>query len=205
LYWSTRVLHPLHVVPRRAIHRFQLRLLVDLIAQRAFVRRLLGEDLAVEQAVVFAGKGFLRIFEAEDARCRLPRLVRTAARIPAERVDPPLHDLEVCRIYDVSLGFEFGDGVVSIGRTRVAGDEYEFLIGRPLWVPLQVVVGFDRLVVLVDAEDREVEVVAWIGEVVGIPTKERHLLLGREDEPHVDVLLVSVLPVLRALVHHHDV
>ena len=63
----------------------------------------------------------------------------------------------------------------------------------------------DRRVVLVDAEQREVEIVAREGEVVGIAAEERHLLLGREDEPDVGVLLVAVEPVLRALVERDDV
>ena len=65
--------------------------------------------------------------------------------------------------------------------------------------------GAHRNAVLVGAEEREVEVVARIGEVVGIAAEERHLLLGREDEADVGVLLVAIEPVLRALVERDDV
>ena len=82
----------------------------------------------------------------------------------------------------------------------MAGDEDQFAIGRALRAPLQIVGGVDRLAVLIDAEDRHVEVVAGIGEVVRIAAKEGHLLLGRKDEADIGVLLVAIEPVFATLV-----
>ncbi len=57
-----------------------------------------------------------------------------------------------------------------------------------------------RPVVLVDAEEREVEIVARVAEVVGIAAVERGLLLGRHDQAHVGVALVAIERVLAAAV-----
>ena len=87
----------------------------------------------------------------------------------------------------------------------MAGDEDQLAVRRALRGPFQIVLALDRLAVLVHAEERHVEVVARIREVVGIAAEERDLLLGREDQPDVGVFLVAIQPVLAALVERHDV
>jgi hypothetical protein len=62
-----------------------------------------------------------------------------------------------------------------------------------------------RLVVLVDAEERDVEVVARIREVVVIAAKKSDLLFGREDNAEVGILLEPIQPVLPAVVERDDV
>ena len=85
------------------------------------------------------------------------------------------------------------------------GNEHQFVVGRALGIPLQIVLRVDRLAVLVDAEQRHVQVVARIGEVVRVAAEEGGLLLGREHQPHVGVLLIAVEPVFAALVQRDDV
>ena len=75
----------------------------------------------------------------------------------------------------------------------------------PFGIPLQVVLAVDRLAVLVNAEQRHVEVVARIGEVVRIAAEESDLLFRREHQAHVGVLLVAVEPVFAALVERNHV
>ena len=62
-----------------------------------------------------------------------------------------------------------------------------------------------RLVVLVDAEEADVEVVARVLEVVRVAAEEGDLLLGGEDEADVGVLLERVQVVLAAGVERDDV
>ncbi len=57
-----------------------------------------------------------------------------------------------------------------------------------------------RLAFLVGAEEGHVQVVARVGEVVGVAAVERGLLLGGEDQLDVGILLVAVEPVFAALV-----
>jgi len=61
------------------------------------------------------------------------------------------------------------------------------------------------LAVLVGPEERDVQVVAGEGEVVGVAAEVGDLLLGREDEAHVRVLLVGIEVVHRALVQRDHV
>ena len=76
-----------------------------------------------------------------------------------------------------------------VGAAGVAGDEDEFVLLAAVRAPLQVVLDLDRLVVLVDAEEADVEVVARVLEVVRVAAEEGDLLLGGEDEADVGVLL----------------
>src|SRR5262249_5921834 len=56
----------------------------------------------------------------------------------------------------------------------------------------------------VNAEEGDVQVVAWKGEVVVIAAEIRDLLLGRKDQSHVGVSLEAVEPVFAAVVERHD-
>src|SRR5258706_540451 len=85
------------------------------------------------------------------------------------------------------------------------GDEHELVAAGSLCVPFQVMLGMDRLPVFVDAEKREVEVVAGIGEVIGIAAKKCRLLFRREHEADIGVLLIPIKPILRSLIQGYDV
>ena len=87
----------------------------------------------------------------------------------------------------------------------MAGDEYQLAIGRAFRIPLEIVAALDGLAVLIHAEQREIQIVAGIGEVVGIAAEERDLLLRREDDPHIRVFLVAIQPVFPALIQRDHV
>ena len=84
-----------------------------------------------------------------------------------------------------------------VGAARVAGDEHQLAVLRPGLAPFEVVLELGRLVVLVDAEEADVEVVARVLEVVRVAAEEGDLLLGGEDEADVGVLLEPVEVILR--------
>ena len=90
--------------------------------------------------------------------------------------------------------------VEAFGGARVPGYEDEFVIGRALRIPLQVFLALDGLAVLVHAEQRHIEIVAREGEIVRVAAEIGGLLLRREDDADVGVLLIAVEPVLAALV-----
>ena len=71
----------------------------------------------------------------------------------------------------------------------MAGDEDQLVVRDAVLAPLQIVLDLGRLVVLVDAEEADVEVEARVLEVVRVAAEEGDLLLGREDEADVGVLL----------------
>ena len=68
----------------------------------------------------------------------------------------------------------------------------------PLRIPLQVMLGVDGLAVLIDAKQREIDVVAGICEVIWIAAEERGLLLGRKHHPDVGVFLIAIEPIFAA-------
>ena len=63
----------------------------------------------------------------------------------------------------------------------------------------------NRLIIFVNTEQREVEIVAWIFEVVRVTAQERNFKLRREHETHVGVLLIGVEVVLAALIERNHV
>src|SRR4051794_19391795 len=85
------------------------------------------------------------------------------------------------------------------------GNENQFVLGRAVRTPLEVMLDFDRFLVLVNTEETHVEVVARKFEVVRIATEKSNLLFRSENEPHVGVLLEAVQVVLAALIERRDV
>ena len=82
--------------------------------------------------------------------------------------------------------------------------EDQFIVAGAVATPGQVVLDLGRLVVLVDAEEGDVQVVARVLEVVRIAAEERDRLLGREYQTDIRVLLVAVKVILRSLVERDD-
>src|ERR1035437_2426042 len=82
----------------------------------------------------------------------------------------------------------------------MAGDKDQLARRGALGAPLEIVFGIDRLAIFIDAEDGHVEVVTRIGEVIRVTAEEGGLLFGGKDNAYVAVGLVSVEPVLAALV-----
>src|SRR5206468_8403274 len=118
-----------------------------------------------------------RVLEAEDLVGCLARLLRPRRGIAAQDREPPLEDGERDREVVVALRFELRERVEPFGAAGVPRDEDQFPVGGPARVPLQMVPAFDGLTVFVDAEEGEVEIVAWIGEVVRVAAEKRDLLL----------------------------
>ena len=144
------------------------------------------------------------VLDAEQLVLRLPRLLGAQRPVLLELRLAPLEHLDVVRQADVAQVLEVGHRVQPLRGARVARGEHQLPFLRSGRRPLQVVVGgVGRLAVLVEPEQRDVEAVARIGEIVGVAAEERGLELRREDQAHVRVLLVAVQVVQRALVQRH--
>ena len=87
----------------------------------------------------------------------------------------------------------------------MSGDESQLAIAGAIRLPLQVVRRLGRLAVLVGAEERDVEIVAGILEVIGIAAEERDGKFRRKHQPDVVILFVFVEVVHRARVQRHHV
>ena len=87
----------------------------------------------------------------------------------------------------------------------MAGDESEIALARAVRRPFEVVLGARRLVVLVGAQEGDVEVVAGEVEVVGVAAEEGDGELGSEHQPHVLEALVAIEVVDAAVVERDHV
>ena len=74
----------------------------------------------------------------------------------------------------------------------ITGDENEVAILDAGGGPLEVVVEVHGLIVLIDAEEADVQIVAGILEIVGVAAEKGGVEFGREDQAHVGVLLIFV-------------
>src|SRR5947209_8777275 len=86
----------------------------------------------------------------------------------------------------------------------MAGHEDQVAVLAAVGAPLQVMLDLDRFVVLVDAEETDVEVEARILEVVRITAVEGDLLFRSEDETNVGVPLEEIEVILAARVEGDD-
>src|SRR5437773_3305967 len=126
-------------------------------------------------------------------------------RVLLEHVNPAPENLEAVRLDHVALELQLRYGIEPLSGSWMTRDEHQIPVCGALWVPFQVIRALDRLAVFVDPEQREVEVVARIREVVRIASEESSLVLGSENQPHVRVLLVAVEPVFTALIERDHV
>ncbi len=113
-------------------------------------------------------------------------------------------EVKGARKLQVAHVFEMGHGVEAIGSPRMTGDEHEVAFLGACLAPFEVIVELGRLVVLVDAEDANVEVVARILEIVWVAAEESDIHFGGEDQSDVGVFAECVEVVLTALVESDD-
>lgn len=114
----------------------------------------------------------------------------------------PLHDEGIA---DVSQIFEFRHGVEVVRVARVAGHEDEFVFLRAVFTPLQVMLNFRRLAVLVNTEEAAIEVLPRVSKVVRVAAVKGDLLFRGEDETNVGVAFEAVEVILAALVERDHV
>ncbi len=87
----------------------------------------------------------------------------------------------------------------------MAGDEDQLTVGRTFCRPFQEVFDLCWLAVLVDAEERHVEIVPRVLEVIGVAAEERDGKLRCERQSHVGVFLVAIEVIRPTLKQRDDV
>ena len=98
---------------------------------------------------------------------------------------PPIEQVEQVRHFLIPQLSKLGGGELPVGASGVTTDEGKLAVLGPFRIPLQEVLDFRGLAVLVGPEDADVEVETRILEIVGIAAVERHLFLRRENEADV--------------------
>ena len=179
------------VVPGVAVDLLPLGIGGDLGAEVGFLGLLLGQDGRVGQSFSAAQVDLQAVLQAEDGAAYQARLFRPLRGKGLGGGDAALQILGHGRTTHVALHQQLGHRVVALSRAGMAGDEDQLARRGALGAPLEIVIGVQRLAVLVDAEEGHVQVVARIGEVIRVAAEEGCLLLGRKDQAHVGVGLVG--------------
>ena len=193
------------LVPGIAVGGLPLRIRRHQGPELGFVGALGIHHAFVLKALFASIVGFQRILQAENLFRGAAVGLRTGGRVLLQRIDAAVKNLQNGGLVQIALGFELRQRVRPLRGSGIAGDEHQLAIGRALRIPLEIVLALDGPAVLIHAEQREIQVVAGIREVVGIAAKERDLLLRREDDPHIRVFLVAIQPVFPALIERDHV
>ena len=119
--------------------------------------------------------------------------------------NPALVGFQTRGVIEIPQEFKLRDRALAPGGPWMSRDENQFILPHPLLGPAQIVFGVRGLVIFVDAEERDVQVVARVREIVRIATEECRVEFGREHQAHVRVLFVFVEVVDFARVECHYV
>src|SRR5215831_7308463 len=99
----------------------------------------------------------------------------------------------------------FSQDELPVGLAGAAAYENQFAVVRPIGIEFEKVLNLCRLTIFVHSKKADIEIVPRILEIVGVTAEEGHLLLRREDQPHVVITFVSVKMISAALVQRNDI
>src|SRR5207302_8644482 len=83
-------------------------------------------------------------------------------------------------------------------------DERQLAVNWSAWIEFQIVVDLERPPVFINAEDADVEIEAWVLEVVGVSQIKCAVLLCHRDAPDLVVTFVVTEMILAALIMRDD-
>jgi hypothetical protein len=109
-----------------------------------------------------------------------------------QQFDSALQSSQRHGIGHIASEFQLSHGLLTVGRAGVAGNEYQIAILHAGPRPAQIVLKACGLTVFVNAEKRDVKIVARVSEVIGVAAKECGVKLRREHQAHIGVFLVFV-------------
>ena len=132
---------------------------------------------------------FVRMFSGKAPQC---------SETTVEERDPGRHrhvtlELELCHRVQPTRG------------PGVSDHEHYVTLLHAVRSPTEVVIGLVRIaIVVVYSEEREVEGVARVGEIVGVAPEEPHLQLDREHQSHVGEPAEHIRRVAAAVIQRDD-
>ena len=191
--------------PRIAVLRLLRRIGGEGHAQQIFFGGLLGHERFVLQAGLIAADSLERILHAEKI------FVRDFVVFPGFGAELLQHRIAASeRLENQGIGHvaeqvELRHGVQPARGSGIAGNKNEVAVLDAGGGPFEVVVEMRGLIVLVDAEEADVQIVAGILKIVGVAAEKGGIEFGREDQTHIGVLLIFVKVVHRAGVERDHV
>ncbi len=193
------------LVDHRPVPRAQLRIRRDAFNELALCGPLEVQDARIAQGLQPPGVRFQRVGQRE-------RLVAESQTLPphgigrvglAQGLEPGLEERLPYRHEDVPLVFQLRDGLQAVGGPGITDHEDGVSLGHAV-APREPVRRTERLAVLVDPVEREVQRVARVREVVRITPEEAHVELGRSDQADVGEAAEDIGRIAAAVVQRHD-
>src|SRR5687767_14193521 len=170
-----------------------------LLLEGFFLRRLGGENRSGIKSILAAIIDFARILHADEIVLRPARVLLAAITPGAQRDFEALDARDDIWVLRVAQKFQLRHRELSVGAARMARDKREVALLRAVLGPFDIVLNLRRLVILVHAKETHIEAVPGKLEVVRIAAEKGDLLLGREYEADVCILLESIYVVRAAL------
>src|SRR5262249_29561646 len=131
---------------------------------------------------------------------RATSFFRTFLRVVDQDLPALLQSTEDQREVLITILLELVYGLQSRCRTRMSRNEYQLAFGGAFLAPFEIVVGLGGFVVFINSEERHVQVVPRIGEIVGVAAEKGYLLFRSEYQTEIGKFLVAVKPILATLV-----
>ena len=199
------VRHRLDLLERRLPPRVGVRVGGHALAQLAFDALLFRQTRRVAQPGIDPQVRLGGVRRAERDRVEGVRALGILAQeVPQRRAER--HEAVGLRpVERVALVLELRHREVPVGAPRVPGRENELAVGRRLRAPLEEErVGVRRLAVLVGAQEREVERVTRVAEVVRVAAEVAERDVRRERQADVVVVLEHVQVEARPAEHGNE-
>ncbi len=160
--------------------------------QLGLVGGLLVHNRLIEQSRLVSSDRFLRVLQPEDIFLGNSGIFFRLFTELLQQGNAPRVEFEGRWILHIAQKVELRHGEQAPRIARMSGYKNQLAIFHSGWRPLQVVIEVHRFAIFVDAEERDVEIVARIGEVVGVAAEESDVEFRREHKADVRVFLVLV-------------
>src|SRR5690606_28462365 len=142
---TLRAQRPLDRLPRPAVFLLPIRILLHPGAERRLLGALLLEESGLHQRLPATLERLEGVLDPQELAHGDAPLLGAAVLELLEQAAVLGEEEEVLRQEDVALLLELGDGELAARPPRMAGDEDELPVARPLARPGQEVVGADGL------------------------------------------------------------
>src|SRR5262249_24525520 len=149
--------------------------------------------------------GLPGILDAEQIVVRAAIVLRASLRVGIEQDFTPAKKVHREWIGHVAIELKMLESIETCGPAGMPRDQDQIAVARAAGTESQVIAHPRRLIVLVRAEQTDVEVVPRVFEIVGIAAEERDRQLWSEHQTDIGVTLVAVEVKLRALVQRDHV
>jgi hypothetical protein len=175
------------------------------VAQELLLGALGGQHIGVEQGVELAAERLVTVFDAEQLAAGVSRLLFALLRV-GQQTAPQLGDVQQPGDQsEVAPRLDLGECPQPVGAAGIARGEGQLAVLGARRRPGEVIrLRIQGFAVLVDPQERRIEVVARELEVVRVAAEERDAELRREHQADVLVAFVGVQIVDAAVVERDD-